>query len=97
MADENSAYSETNSMLATVSDLSDMDIVINYCLQNKIAKRVIDELLKKGFTSLEAFRLVEMDDLTEPSIPRGQQGVIVHIAAALQQAGARQWKFRLPR
>ena len=84
-------------MQATVSDLSDMDMVINYFLQNKIAKRVIDELLKKGFTSLEAFRLVEMDDLTEPTITKGQQGLIVHIAAALQQAGARQGKFRLPR
>ena len=97
MADEKSATSETNSMQATVSDLSDEDMVINYSLQNKIPKRVIDELLKKGFTSLEAFRLVEMDDLTEPTIPKGQHGLIIHIAAALQQAGARQRKFRLPR
>ena len=97
MADKNSATSETNSMQATLSDLSDMDIVINYCLQNKVAKRVIDELLKKGFTSLEAFRLVEMDGLTGLTIPKGQQGLIVHIAAALQQAGARQRKFQLPR
>ena len=31
---------------ATVTDLSDEDLVINFCLQNKITKAAIDELLK---------------------------------------------------
>ena len=45
--------------LASVSKLSDEDRVINYCLQNKVSKIAIDELLKLGFTSLEALRLVK--------------------------------------
>ena len=69
---------------AIVSDLADEDLVINFCLQNKIAKPAIDELLKRGFTSLEALSLVEMADLDAPKIPKGQRRLILHIARALQ-------------
>ena len=69
--------------LASVSELSDEDRVINYCLQNKVSQRAIDELLKLGFTSLEALRLVDMSDLVGPKIPKGQRCLILHIAEAL--------------
>ena len=69
---------------AIVSDLADEDLVINFCLQNKISKPAIDELLKRGFTSLEALSLVEMSDLDAPKIPKGQRRLILHIAGALQ-------------
>ena len=59
---------------AMVSDLADKDLVINFCLQNKIAKPAIDELLKRGFTSLEALSLVKMADLDAPKIPRDNDG-----------------------
>ena len=39
--------------LASVSKLSDEDRVINYCLQNKVSKIAIDELLKLGFTGYD--------------------------------------------
>ena len=67
-----------------LSDLSDSDVVIKYCLENKISKDAIDELLKRGFTSLEALQLVEMGDLVGPKIPKGQRRLILHIAAALK-------------
>ena len=72
-------------MQATVSDLSDEDVVINFCLQNKIAKTAIDELLRRGYNSLEALALVEMEDLVSPKIPKGQRRLILHIAATLQR------------
>ncbi|MEW8147758.1 MAG: hypothetical protein AB2788_18585 [Candidatus Thiodiazotropha endolucinida] len=82
MAEDNENRVETGQ--ASVSDLSDEDLVINYCLQNKIAKGAIDELLKRGYTSLEALSLVDISDLVSPKIPRGQRRLIMHIAAALK-------------
>lgn len=67
-----------------VSDLADEDLVINFCLQNKISKPVVDELLKRGFTSLEALSLVDISDLVSPKIPKGQRRLIIHIAGALR-------------
>ena len=49
MASENPAEIEGQ---AIVSDLADEDVVINFCLQNKIAKSAIDELLKRGFSMM---------------------------------------------
>ena len=67
-----------------VTDLADEDVVINFCLQNKITKSPIDELLKRGFNSLEALSLVIMDDLISPKIPVGQWRLILHIAGSLK-------------
>ena len=44
---------------ASVSDLADEDVLINYCFQNKIAKPAINKLLNSGFDSLEALALVD--------------------------------------
>ena len=78
----NSEY--TQSGQASVSDMTDEDLVINYCLQNKVSKPVIGELLKRGYTSLEALRLVDIEDLDCPKIPKGQRRLIIHIASVLK-------------
>ena len=39
---------DANANMATVSDLPDQDILISYCLENKVGKTGIPELLKKG-------------------------------------------------
>ena len=85
MAEEQVQIEEQNeNVFGTVTDLSDSDLVINYCLQNKVDKVAVDELLKRGYTSLEALQLIEADDLSGPKIPRGQRRLIMHIAAALK-------------
>ena len=71
-----------------VSDLSDQDILIQYCLQNKVNKVAVDELLKRGFDSLEALKLVAMEDLSSQNIPMGQRRLIHHIAQALKSDDA---------
>ena len=73
---------------ASVSDLADEDVLINFCLQSKIAKPAIDELLKRGFHSLEALALVDGDDITTPKIPIGQRKLILHVAEALKSKPA---------
>ena len=80
-ASENSAEIEGQ---AVVSYLADEDVVINLCLQNKIAKSTIDELLKRGFNSFEVLTLVVMDNLVSPKIPVGQCRLILHIAGSLK-------------
>ena len=59
MAEGENNVSMEETVLASVFELSDEDMVINYCLQNKVSKIAIDELLKLGFSSLEALRLGE--------------------------------------
>ena len=44
---------DQNVNIGLISDLSDQDIMIQYCLTNKVNKVAIDELLKRGFNSLE--------------------------------------------
>lgn len=70
--------------IATITDLSDADRVAKYCLENKIDKQAIDELLARGFTSLEALALIDIEDLNSVKITRGQRRLIMHIAGALQ-------------
>lgn len=72
--------------MATVSDLNDQDVMIQYCLTNKVNKIAIDELLKRGFESLEALKLVTMEDMSSVNIPMGQRRLIFHIAQALNPA-----------
>ena len=80
MARENSAKIEGQ---AVVSDLADEDVMINFGLQNMIAKSAVNQLLKLGFYSLEALSQVVMDDLVSPKIPVGQHRLILHIAGSL--------------
>lgn len=72
--------------MATVSDLYDQDVMIQYCLTNKVNKVAIDELLKRGFDSLEALKLVTMEDMSSVNIPMGQRRLLFHIAQALNPA-----------
>ena len=75
---------DANANMANVSDFSDQDILISYCLENKVSKRAIDELLKRGYDSL--VRLVNIEDLSSQNIPMGQRRLIVQYAHALGTA-----------
>ena len=69
--------------LATVSDMSETDKVIKYCLENHINKDVIDEVILRGYTSMAAFKLMDISDLQSPKIPKGQRRLLLHISQAL--------------
>ncbi|MEW8544995.1 MAG: hypothetical protein AB2693_15835, partial [Candidatus Thiodiazotropha sp.] len=68
---------------ATVSALSPGDEVIKFCLDNKIQRPVIDELLERGFDSLQALSLIDVEDVKSQKIPIGQRRLILHIAKSL--------------
>ena len=78
---------EDNTQEVAVVALSDEELVMQFCIQNKVSKTATDELLKRGFTSLEALKLVELDDLSSEKIPRGQRRLILHIVRTLLHDG----------
>ena len=80
--------SGSNTGHATIGDLSDEDIIIKYCLDNKVKKVAIDELLVRVYDSLETLRLVDFADLGSSKIPIGQRRLIMQIAKALVPSGA---------
>ena len=67
--------------------ITDEERVVRFCLQNKLSKSATDELIKRGFTSLEALKLVELDDLGSEKIRRGQRRLILHIVRTTLQEG----------
>lgn len=77
--------SEPQGTTARVTEMSEADKVIKYCLENHVNKDVIDEVLDRGFTSLTAFKLMDLTDLQSPKIPKGQRRLLIHISRALTQ------------
>ena len=71
--------------LATVSDMSETDKVIIYCLDNHINKDVIDKVVLRGYTSMAAFKLMDISDLQSPKIPKGLRCLLLHISQALSK------------
>lgn len=72
---------------ATVSEPSDTDIVIQFLLANKVSRQSVDEVIKRGYTSLQALKLVDIKDLNTPVIPLGQRRLIAHVASAIDITG----------
>ena len=67
----------------SISDMSPADQMIKFCLDNNVQRSVIDELLDRGFDSVQALSLVDSEDLKSQRIPVGQRRLIVHIAKSL--------------
>ena len=63
MTSENTAQ-DTSS---TFTVLSDEEIVTQFCPANKVSKTAMEELIKCGFTSLEALKLVENSERSAPT------------------------------
>ena len=55
MADTEAQQESTN------AGQSDIDILTEFCREKKITQQAIEELIKKGYTILDAFELVDME------------------------------------
>ena len=60
-----------------VRTLSDEEAMYVWAAENKINKEALDKLVKDGFTSMDALRLVDQEDLHKSKLPRGQQKLIL--------------------
>ena len=76
---------EEITMVASINDPLDQDILIQYCLQNKINKTAVDELLKRGYDSLDTLKLVNIEELGWQNIPMGQRSLILHRCASTER------------
>ena len=52
--------------------LTPEQLVSKWAMENKISEDAVAKLLEEGFTSLEAIRLLDADDLSRSKISRGQ-------------------------
>ena len=67
-----------------VRTVSDEEFVASWAANNKISQDVVEKLCQEGFTSMEALKLIDRDDLskTKLAIPKGQQKLVL---AAVQK------------
>ncbi|MEW8546117.1 MAG: hypothetical protein AB2693_21565 [Candidatus Thiodiazotropha sp.] len=56
---------------------------MQFLLENKVSRQAVDEVIKRGYTSLQALRLIDIRDLDTPVIPLGQRRLIPHVASAI--------------
>ena len=73
--------------IATVSGPKATDIVIQFLLENKVRRQAVDEVIKRGYTNLQALRLTDIKDHNTPIIPLCQRRLIVHVASAIDTSG----------
>ena len=72
---------------AVVSEMSSSDQVIKFLLENKIQRGVVDEIIERGFDSLEALSLLDPEDIKSQKIPVGQRRLLVHVTKSLNSGG----------
>ena len=61
----------------TIMTMSSEEVVLQWARENKISQGAVDRLFEEGFTSLEALRLLDEEDLSKSKIPRGQKKLIL--------------------
>ena len=61
----------------TIMTMSSEEVVLQWARENKISEGAVDRLFEEGFTSLEALRLLDEEDLSKSKIPRGQKKLIL--------------------
>ena len=61
----------------TIITMSSEEVVLQWGRDNKISEGPVDRLFEEGFTSLEALRLLNLEDLFRSKIPWGQKKLIL--------------------
>ena len=66
-----------------ITTLSTEQCVLQWASENKIGEEAVARLFAEGFTSLEAIRLLDADDLSKSKITRGQKKLILQCVRVL--------------
>ena len=56
-------------------------------LENQIQCSVVNEIIERGFDSLEALSLLDPEDIKSQKIPVEQKRLLVHVAKSLNMGG----------
>ena len=65
------------------TSLTPEQLVSKWAMENKISEDAVAKLLEEGFTSLEAIRLLDADDLSRSKISRDQKKLILECVRVL--------------
>lgn len=60
-----------------IRTLTEEELVTAWAFENKITNDAMEKLVKEGFCSMAAIKLLEAEDLAKTKIPRGQQKLIL--------------------
>ena len=66
-----------------ITTMTPEQVVMHWAQSNKISADAIEKLFEEGFTSLEAIKLLDSDDLSKSKIPRGQKKLILSCVQSL--------------
>ena len=69
--------------IATIVTMTPEEVVAEWARENKINAGAVEKLFEEGFTSLEALKLLDEEDLSKSKIPRGQKKLILSCVRAL--------------
>ena len=69
--------------IVTIITMTPEEVVAEWARENKINAGTVEKLFEEGFTSLEALKLLDEEDLSKSKIPRGQKKLILSCVRAL--------------
>ena len=75
-------FADTENVIE-ITTLSPEQLVWQWATENKIGEEAVDRLFEEGFTSLEAIRLLDAEDLSRSKITRGQKKLILQCVRVL--------------
>ena len=67
--------------------MTEEEAVFDWAAKHNIMEDAVEKLIKEGFSSLTAIKLLEMEDLAKAKISRGQQKLILASVTKLNRAG----------
>ena len=67
----------TEENVITISTMTPEEVVANWARENMISAGAVEKLFEEGFTSFEALKFLDDEDLSKVKIPRGQKKLIL--------------------
>ena len=83
MTTTNGTVENSEENVIQFTSLTPEQLVSKWAMENKISEDAVAKLLEEGFTSLEAIRLLDADDLSRSKISRGQKKLILECVRVL--------------
>ena len=79
----------TVEQILDVHTMSDEEYMEAWAKHNTISAEAVAKLFQEGFTSMEALKLIDRDDLAKAKLPRGQQKLVLASVQRLLETEAR--------
>ena len=90
---EGSMVENVEDNMVKITTITPEQVVMHWAQTNKISADAVEKLFEGGFTSLEAIKLLDSDDLSKSKIPRSQKKLILSCVQALngEESATKKW------